>query len=126
MTTIGPSLIITGEVTSQEDITIHGHVKGQIRMQEGALLVAPKGHIDADVEGTRVTIHGTLAGNVAAAERIELTSTADVTGTLTTTSIVLQDGATFNGIIDMDRQAMKSKTRLKAVPAPVDQIAKAS
>jgi cytoskeletal protein CcmA (bactofilin family) len=105
MTTIGPSLFITGEVTSQEDITIHGRVKGQIRMTEGALVVAPKGSVDADVEGTRVTIQGNLAGNVAAAERIELTSTADVTGTLTTTSIVLQDGATFNGIIDMVRPA---------------------
>lgn len=125
MTTIGPSLIINGEVTSQEDITIHGHVKGQIRMQDGALLVAPKGKIDADVEGTRVTIHGTLAGNVAAAERIELTATADVTGTLTTTSIVLHDGAIFNGIIDMDKTAMKGRAKLKAVPAPAE-VAKAS
>jgi len=125
MTTIGPSLIINGEVTSQEDITIHGRVKGQIRMQEGALLVAPKGNIDADVEGTRVTIHGTLAGNVAAAEKIELTATADVTGTLTTTSIVLHDGAIFNGIIDMDKTAMKGRAKLKAVPAPAE-VAKAS
>ena len=32
MTTIGTSLVITGEVTSKEDITIHGQVKGQISM----------------------------------------------------------------------------------------------
>src|SRR3954469_14457729 len=101
MTTIGPSLTITGEVISQEDITVHGRINGQIRMQEGALLVAPKGNVDGDVEGTNVTIHGPVAGNIAAATRIELTATANVTGTLTTTSIVLQDGAVFNGIIDM-------------------------
>ena len=51
MTTIGASLRITGEVTSQEDITIHGSVTGQIRMKDGTLLVAPKGHIDAEVHG---------------------------------------------------------------------------
>ena len=106
-------MIVTGELTSQEDITVHGRVKGQIRMQEGALLVAPKGSVDADVEGTTVTIHGTLVGNVAAADRIELTSTAEVTGTLTTTAIVLQDGAIFNGTIEMDRQTAKGKAAAK-------------
>jgi cytoskeletal protein CcmA (bactofilin family) len=124
MTTIGPSLIITGELTSQEDVTIHGKVKGQIRMSEGALLVAPKGNIDADIEGTRVTIHGTVAGSVVAADRIELTPTANVTGTLTTRSVVLQDGATFNGIVDMDREAVKSKKQ--SGPATVIPISKAS
>ena len=112
MTTIGASLIITGEITSQEDITVHGRVKGQIRMDKGSLLIAPKASIDADVEGTHVLIHGTLAGNVLAAHRIELTPTADVTGTLTTPSVVLQDGATFNGLLDMEKQNGNGKAQV--------------
>jgi cytoskeletal protein CcmA (bactofilin family) len=115
MTTIGPSLIITGEVTSREDITIHGRVKGQVRMDAGALLVAPTGNVDASVQGTRVTIHGTVGGDIIAVDRIELTPTSNVTGTLTTPSVVLQDGATFNGVVDMDRSAKAKK--LKAAPA---------
>jgi cytoskeletal protein CcmA (bactofilin family) len=119
MTTIGPSLLITGEITSQEDITIHGRIKGQIRMQEGALLLAPKAHVDADVHGGRITIHGTLAGNVAATERIELTATADVNGTLTAAAIVLQEGALFNGLVDIDqRSTSMGKARTKNAPAP--------
>ena len=109
MTTIGPSLIITGEITSREDITIHGRVKGHVRMDSGALLVAPTGGVDANVLGTHVTIHGTVAGDVAATERIELTPTAAVSGTLTTPAVVLHDGATFNGVVDMDRSAKKRK-----------------
>jgi len=126
MTTIGASLLITGEVTSREDITIHGRVKGQIRMQEGSLLVAPKGHVDADVEGARVTIHGTLAGNVAASQRIELTPTADVSGMLTSCAVVMRDGATFNGLIDVDRQTAKGAPRLKIAPATPATAMKAS
>ena len=121
-TTIGASLFISGEVTSQEDITIHGRVKGQIRMQEGALLVAPTGSVDAEVEGARVSIQGRLAGNVAAAERIELAPTADVSGMLTTCAILMHDGATFNGSIDIDRQTSKPKRRLEmaqVTPVPV-------
>ena len=121
-TTIGASLYISGEVTSQEDITIHGRVKGQIRMQEGALLIAPTGSVEAEVEGARVRIQGRLAGNVAAAERIELAPTADVSGMLTTCAILMHDGATFNGLIDIDRQTSKPKRRLEmaqVAPVPV-------
>ena len=122
ITTIGTSLLISGEVTSQEDIAILGRVKGQIRMQEGSLLVAQTGSVDADVEGARVTVQGTLAGNVAAAERIELTPTADVSGMLTTCALLMHEGATFNGSIDIDRQTAKSARRpgiAQAAPVPV-------
>lgn len=126
MTTIGASLIVTGDITSQEDVTIHGRVNGQIRMDKGLLLVAPKGSVDAEVQGTHVAIHGTLAGNVLATDRIELTPTADVTGTLTAAAVVLQDGATFNGTIDMDRTARQEKAVAKTGATPVEQVTKAS
>jgi cytoskeletal protein CcmA (bactofilin family) len=122
MTTIGASLLITGEITSQEDITIHGRVKGQIRMEEGFLVIAETGSVDADLEGARVTIHGTLAGSVAASERIELTPRANVSGMLTTRAVVIHDGATFNGLIDVERQTANGKPRLtlaRATAAPI-------
>lgn len=114
MTVIGASLLISGEMTSHEDITVHGRVKGQIRMVEGSLLVAPTAGVNADVEGAQVTIHGKLAGNVVAVERIELTPTADVSGTLTTCAIVMHDGARFNGFIDVDRHTPKGAPRVTA------------
>lgn len=113
MTIIGASLVITGELTSQEEITIHGRIKGQIRT-EATLLVAPSAKVDADVHGTNVTIHGTLAGNVAASQRIELTPTADVTGTLMTPAVVLREGAAFNGVLDMEKKAKASAPAVQA------------
>ena len=117
MTTIGPSLTITGDITSQEDMTVHGKVNGQITMQQGALVVAPTGTADANVQGSKITVHGKIAGDVAATERVELTGTANVTGTITTPSLVLQDGALFNGIIDMSgKKAVKPSTPAEVVP----------
>lgn len=104
MTTIGPSLSISGDITSSEDITIHGRVKGNLRVQDGALLLAPKANVDAEVQGTRITIHGTVAGTVTSSDRLELTPTADVTGTISAPVVVLQDGATFNGTVEMARR----------------------
>lgn len=105
MTTIGSSLLITGEVTSQEDITVHGTVKGQIRMEGGALRVGQQGTVNADVHGSTVTVEGTLSGSVTAGTRVELTATAKVEGTLTTPAVVVHDGALFNGMVDMERGA---------------------
>lgn len=104
MTTLGPSLIITGDISSQEAMTIHGHVNGQITMQQGDLVIAPTGSTDANVQGIRITVHGKVAGDISATERIELTDTANVTGTITAPSLVMRDGTTFNGLIDMPRK----------------------
>ena len=115
MTTIGTSLIITGEVTSKEDITIHGQVKGQISMVEGSLLVAPTARIDAEVNVTSVTIHGTMSGTVAAGERVELTPTATVKGTLVAPAVILREGATFNGKIQVEKKGVAGPRPVKKV-----------
>ncbi len=104
MTTIGTSLVITGEVTSKEDITIHGQVKGQISMVEGTLLVAPTASIEADIDVTSATIHGSISGKVAAGQRVELTPTATVKGTLIAPAVILREGATFNGKIQVEKK----------------------
>jgi len=119
MTTIGPSLLITGEVTSQEDMTVQGTIKGQINLERGVLRVAEAGRVYAEVRGPSVTVDGTLDGSVMSVTRVELTSRANVSGTLTAPSIVMHDGAVFNGLIDMERQARaKNPAGLKiAVPA---------
>ncbi|HTI40516.1 MAG TPA: polymer-forming cytoskeletal protein [Vicinamibacterales bacterium] len=98
MTTIGASLTINGHVTSQEDITIHGRVIGEIAMEQGALFVAPSASIDARIRATRLMIHGTMKGDIAA-ERVELTDTATVSGTLLSPKVIMREGATFNGAI---------------------------
>jgi cytoskeletal protein CcmA (bactofilin family) len=124
MTTIGPTLVITGDVTSHEDITIHGRVKGQVHIKAGALVVAPKGTVEAKVEGLHVMIHGTLAGDVVASERLELTQTANVTGTLTTPTVVVREGATFNGMLDMDRKGARAKLQgNKLSPVAAERVA---
>jgi cytoskeletal protein CcmA (bactofilin family) len=101
-TIIGASLTITGEITSQEDVTIHGKVKGKIAMERGSLVVAQSANVDADAHVSRLTINGTYSGDVAAAERVELSNTANVSGTLLAPAIVIHDGAVFNGMIEIN------------------------
>jgi cytoskeletal protein CcmA (bactofilin family) len=110
MTTIGPSLTITGEVISHEDVTIHGTVNGKISMHNGSLLVAPSANVQAEAQVSQLKIHGTFCGDVAATQRVELANTAQVNGTLLAPSVVLHDGAVFNGMIEVNRRTPATKT----------------
>jgi cytoskeletal protein CcmA (bactofilin family) len=109
MTTIGPSLSIQGEISSDEDLIIEGRVGGHIVMKNASLTIGKQARVDADVRGARVHVLGALQGSIAATERIELAPTAAVVGDLSADRIVLVDGATFTGRIDMDKRTIAAK-----------------
>jgi cytoskeletal protein CcmA (bactofilin family) len=109
MTTIGASLVITGELTCDEDLTIAGTIRGSVSIRNGSLTVTERAVLDSNLRAPRIVIGGAVTGSVAATERIELTATAKVNGSLSANQVVLADTATFNGQIDMDRRTIAAK-----------------
>ena len=109
MTTIGRSFAIRGEVTSDEDLTLEGRVEGPVTMRTGTLTIGPDARLRSDVRGVRVDIRGRVDGNVTATERIELHSSASVSGSLSANLVVISEGATFNGGIDMGQRTIAVK-----------------
>jgi cytoskeletal protein CcmA (bactofilin family) len=109
MTTIGPGITIDGEVNSDASLRVDGRVKGQILLREAELTVGQSAQVDADIRSVRVLILGTVNGNIAATEKIELGATAVVTGSLSANKVVILDGASFNGHVDMDRRTIAAK-----------------
>jgi cytoskeletal protein CcmA (bactofilin family) len=109
MTSIGPSISIQGELSSTENLRVDGHVRGDIVLREAELTISQGGRVDADIRGLRVLVLGTVHGNITAAERIELGTSANVTGGLSANKVVIVDGARFTGRIDMDRRTIAAK-----------------
>lgn len=109
VTVIGPTIAITGELTSGEDITLEGRVNGQIVVKEAALTIGEQAKLRADVRGLRVLVKGHLKGSIVASERIELAPSAAVEGSLSANRVVLIDGTQFNGRIDMDQRTIAAR-----------------
>jgi cytoskeletal protein CcmA (bactofilin family) len=109
MTNIGPGIVINGELSSEESLRVDGHVKGHILLREAELTIGQSARIEADVRSVRVLVLGTVTGNIAATERIELGATADVTGNLSANNVVIVEGARFSGRVDMDRRTIAAK-----------------
>ena len=109
MTTIGATVIIKGELTSDEDLILEGQFEGQVLLRDAAVTIGRNATVNADVRGVRVTVLGQVNGSIAASERIELTTTATVVGNLSANQVVLEEGTTFSGRIDMDKRTIAAK-----------------
>jgi cytoskeletal protein CcmA (bactofilin family) len=125
MIIIGRSIRILGDLTSDEDLLIEGSVRGQILMRDKELTIGEGAHVQADVRVGRITVLGRVTGNVAATERIELRSSADVNGNLSANHVVVADGACFNGRIDMDHRTIAAKVAKYRASLPVEKAADA-
>ena len=100
-TVIGSSLIIDGEISGDEDLVIQGTVKGKIQLKE-SLYVEASGVVEADIETQNVEIAGRVTGNIAATDKVELKSDCRVVGDIKAPRILIADGASFKGNVDMD------------------------
>jgi len=65
---IGKSVVIKGELSGSEDLTIEGHVEGRIELRDNILTIGPNGKIRAEVFAKSVIVLGEVAGNVTASE----------------------------------------------------------
>ena len=119
MTTIGPSVTFSGELTSTEDLQIDGHVTGHVLVRDAALTIGEEGRVRADVRGSRVVVRGHVSGSIVASERIELAPSARVDGSLSANRIVIVDGAQFTGRIDMDQRTIAARLAQYRATQPV-------
>lgn len=99
--TIGPSITIRGEVSGDEDILIQGNVEGSVDLKQHSVTVGREGRVKANITGRVVTVEGRVEGDLIAQEQVVLRSSAHVQGDLTAPRVVLEDGATFRGLVDM-------------------------
>ena len=123
---IGKSVVIKGELTGSEDLTIEGHVEGKIELRQNVLTIGPNGRIKAQVFAKSVVILGEVTGNVTASEKVDLRDNGSVDGDIAAPRVAIAEGAHFRGSIDMQRTGSKggeSKAEAKPAsnPAPTPQ-----
>lgn len=110
--TIGPSIFIKGEVSGSEDLLIQGQVEGSVALELHSVTVGGGGRVKADISGRVITVEGDVAGDIHAEEQIVLRGSATVEGDLKAPRVVLEDGASFRGMVDMGpRRAEEAGTR---------------
>ena len=116
---IGKSVHIKGELTSDEDVTIHGTVDGTVALAGHNLTVGADGRITAGITANSVVVEGHVVGDINAKERIELRAGGSVEGDLAAPRVVLGEGARLKGSVDMQIESGSvSGTWQAAEPTP--------
>ena len=115
---IGKSVVIKGELSGSEDLTIEGNVEGRIELKENILTIGPNGKIRAEVFAKAVIVLGEVTGNVTASEKVDIRDNGSVDGDITSPRVAIAEGAHFRGSVDMQRAGAKpAAAKPAAAPA---------
>src|SRR4029079_10048430 len=99
-TVIGPSILISGKLTGDEDLTVRGRVEGELSLSK-TLIVETSGVLKAAVEVKSAIVSGVVVGNINATESVELTREGRMVGDIRAPRVIIVDGASFRGRVDM-------------------------
>ncbi|HEV8426419.1 MAG TPA: polymer-forming cytoskeletal protein [Pyrinomonadaceae bacterium] len=128
---VGGGTVVTGEANFKAMMRVDGHLSGRVSSSSGTLIVGANGKVDANIEVAVAVIHGTINGDIIASQRLELGRAAKVNGNIQTPSLIIEQGAVFEGtckMLQMTAAADKAKnnnkkeepldtSRMKPIPA---------
>jgi cytoskeletal protein CcmA (bactofilin family) len=120
---IGPTLVFRGELSADEDLVIEGTIEGTIAHHKKNLTIGVKGRVSADIHASSVLVEGLLDGDIHSDGLVSLAKGATVTGNIYCSRLVMQDGARFNGKVEMEKQspvkiAPKPEAVTDSIPRP--------
>ena len=121
---VGNGTTLTGEASFKGMLRVDGTLSGNVRSEDGTLIVSTNGRVEANVEVAVAQIYGTVQGDITASKRIEMGRVAKVTGNIQTPALVIENGALFEGSCRMvqikeqfDKEQEKMETSASSASA---------
>ena len=103
---LGPTLKFKGKLTADEDLLIQGQIEGSIK-HSSSLTIGKSGHVKADVKAEYIAVEGRVTGDLNGTKSVKVRETAKISGNIVSPNVSLVEGATFNGVIDMDGTSLE-------------------
>ncbi|WP_419307245.1 bactofilin family protein [Chromohalobacter israelensis] len=101
---IGAQTSIKGNVLGEEELVIDGQVAGTVEFKHNTVSIGNTGRVEGDIYAQTLHVAGHVEGRLIASHKISIHHTAYIVGTIITPCLVLEDGAVFQGSIDMDAE----------------------
>ena len=98
---VGNGTNVTGEANFKAMLRVDGKFSGRVKSSSGTLIVGAGGQVDANIEVAVCTIQGSVNGDIIATQRIELGRAAKLSGNIQTPSLIIEQGAIFEGTSKM-------------------------
>jgi len=116
---VGASTKISADVSFKSLLRIDGLVSGRITSDEGTLVVAAAGRVEANVTVAIARVNGTVTGDIVCTDRIELGAAAKVTGNIQAPTLLIELGAVLDGLCRMTMEKAELVSRVEPPTAAV-------
>ena len=105
-TVIGDGASIEGAIRSERSIRIRGNVQGEVESKQ-RVVVEEHAQVQARITAEHVTVLGEVNGAVECTGRLEIASSGKVSGEVSAGTLVIQEGAFFEGHLKMTGPAQQ-------------------
>lgn len=100
--TLGPSIVLKGQISGHEDLLIAGRVEGTIEVLDAAVTIAADARVTAAISAKTAIVMGAVAGDITATEKVEIGERGSVEGTIVSPRLLLLEGGRVRGKVDMN------------------------
>ena len=100
---IGQGTKIVGDVETNGDIRIDGHIEGNVN-SKGKVVIGSNGMIKGEVICSNAELAGSLNGKINVSELLSLKASSKVNGDIKTGKLNIEPGAIFSGTCSMGNQ----------------------
>ncbi len=101
---------VKGNLNFSGDLTFDGKLEGDIHT-EGLLTLGESAVVNGNIKGKTIVVRGKVNGTIVARDKIALQARAELFGDVRTATLVVEEGVTFVGKIDVNPNNV-SPTRL--------------
>jgi cytoskeletal protein CcmA (bactofilin family) len=97
---IGLGTLLKGDLSSEGDLRIDGKIEGNV-LSKSKIAMGASASIAGNVNARSADISGRIDGDLSVNETLFLRSSAKINGNITTSKLVVESGAEFNGTCHM-------------------------
>ena len=112
---IGEKTTVDGTFKSESSIRVRGTVQGEIESKRG-ILIESQANVTAKVTAESVTVSGQVNGQIFCAGRVEIRPSGRVVGEINAGTLIMQEGAFFEGHLKMGGRGSQVAAEEPAAP----------
>ncbi len=105
---LSPEVEITGDVKVSGSILIYGKILGKLESQ-GTVRTAKGSYVKGNIIAKDAQISGKVDGDLIVNDKVTLGNSAYLTGNLNAKVLVIEEGAQFDGVVNMLKNSDTTK-----------------
>jgi len=117
---LGKGSRIEGKLTFEGSVRIDGQIEGDITAQD-TVIIGKNAEVTAQIHAATVVVEGRVTGDITARQRVELRAPAKLTGNISTPSLIIHEGAMFEGSCSMGEENRVEKGDKKIAIFPTEE-----